>query len=807
MHARTLSLTIASILCFTIPAAGRPQQEPGPPGRRPPSTPEEAGAPPAPATGVNWNLLGPPPVGESAGPRLGTYAIHDAPGDRLVLFGGWNTQYLDDTWALALGGASPAWTRLATSGPRPAPRVWHGIVFDSARRRMLVIGGSDQAGGYLIDVWALDLAAATPEWTQLAPAGTPPAARECRGALYDPVRDRVLLFGGFGYPLHYNDTWALNLSGATPTWQQLFPTGSAPIPRRAMSLTYDPVGDRLLVFGGYDNVQFMHDLWSLRLSGAGSPAWSRITTLTATPPGRFGHTATYDPVRREVVVHGGYNGQYLEDMYVLSLSGTPGWTAVTPSPRPSRRDFHTVAYDPARTRMVLIGGNDGTQPSLGDLWALNTSSRVWSPLGVGANPPWPRKRLGTFAVHDEPGDRMVFFGGYDGTWLSDTWSLALGGTAPAWTPLATTGPRPSARVWHGQVFDPVRRRLLVIGGSDAAAQYLNDVWQLDLASPSAQWTPVIPQGRPPVPRECRGATYDPVRDRVLVFGGYSYPNHLNDIWALELSGVPTWRELSPAGRAPSPRRAMSLTYDPVEDRLLVFGGYDDNMFMNDLWALKLSRNEVWTQLHPVGPEPAGRYGHTANYDPVRHQLVVLGGYNGQYLGDWYALPLDHPLRWSTLESSGDVPGVRDFHSVIFDPARDQFVLYGGNDGLAIGDLWTLAFGGASSRAPGTGAGGAARNGLRASVTGVAHQFALEGFVPNPARSGFRVAFSLPDFSPARVELFDLAGRLVRSRSIEAPQPGRHEIQFDRADALPAGVYVLRLTQGARIMQARGAIVR
>lgn len=34
-------------------------------------------------------------------------------------------------------------------------------------------------------------------------------------------------------------------------------------------------------------------------------------------------------------------------------------------------------------------------------------------------------RLGTFAVHDPAGDRMVLFGGYNGAWLDDTWSLGL----------------------------------------------------------------------------------------------------------------------------------------------------------------------------------------------------------------------------------------------------------------------------------------------------------------------------------------------------------------------------------------------
>jgi hypothetical protein len=55
-------------------------------------------------------------------------------------------------------------------------------------------------------------------------------------------------------------------------------------------------------------------------------------------------------------------------------------------------------------------------------------------------------------------------------------------------------------------------------------------------------------------------------------------------------------------------------------------------------------------------------------------------------------------------------------------------------------------------------------------------------------------------------MFDLAGRLVRARSFEAPQPGRHTDDFGRAQGLRPGVYVLRLSQDRRTVSARGAVV-
>ena len=800
MFSRSAVLTIASLLCAANPARAFPGLVA--------DTGLDSAAVAAAPTPATWTRLG-PGASEVFDARLGTFAVYDPVGDRMVLFGGYSTHNLDDTWSLALGGASPAWSRLATTGSRPQARVWHGEVYDPVRRRMLVIDGRDPAGGYINDVWQLDLAAATPAWTPVVTQGTAPAARECRGALYDPVRDRVLMFGGFGYPDHFNDVWALDLAG-TPTWHRLTPTGTPPAPRRAMSLTYDPVGDRLIVIGGYDEVQFMNDVWALSLSG--TPAWQRLLPSGAVLPARFGHTASYDPARREIVVFGGYNGAFLGDMYVLSLTGTPAWSSVSPTPRPSTRDFHTVAFDPPRARLILIGGNRPPGGALGDLWALNPATRTWTDM-TPPQPAWPRNRLGTFAVHDPAGDRVTLFGGYDAGFLDDTWSLSTGGAEPAWTRLAASGPHPSLRVWHGEVFDPVRRRMLVIGGLEPTGGYLIDVWALDLAAPTPAWSPLAVQGTPPAARECRGALYDPVRDRVLLFGGFGYPDHFNDVWALDLAGTPTWSPLSPAGPPPAPRRAMSMTYDPEGDRVLVFGGYDEVEYMNDLWELDLSPQPRWHELHTIGTIPPPRYGHSAAYDPVRQQLFVYGGYNGLYLGDAYVLPLHPPYNWSPIVVTGSEPGLRDFHTVVFDPVRDRFLLYGGNFRGALGDLWALSFTGATpgARSPGQGAGGLGRPAgaerVDEAAGGRASSLALEGFVPNPARAGIQVAFTLPAASPARLEMFDLAGRLVRSRSFDAPQPGRHTADFGRTQELRPGVYVLRLTQDRRTVSARGAVVR
>ena len=80
-------------------------------------------------------------------------------------------------------------------------------------------------------------------------------------------------------------------------------------------------------------------------------------------------------------------------------------------------------------------------------------------------------------------------------------------------------------------------------------------------------------------------------------------------------------------------------------------------------------------------------------------------------------------------------------------------------------------------------------------------FALLGVGPNPTRGPLRIEFSLADRQPAMLELLDVAGRRVAAHEVGSWGPGRH--QLDLRGGLPAGVYLVRLTQGsqARVMKA------
>ncbi len=78
--------------------------------------------------------------------------------------------------------------------------------------------------------------------------------------------------------------------------------------------------------------------------------------------------------------------------------------------------------------------------------------------------------------------------------------------------------------------------------------------------------------------------------------------------------------------------------------------------------------------------------------------------------------------------------------------------------------------------------------------------------PNPVSDHLRVSFVLPTWEPASIELVDIAGRRAQFRKLDGFGPGSHSLELDSVRPLPAGVYFVRLRQGARVAGTRVTVV-
>lgn len=412
---------------------------------------------------AQWSALS--PSGTPPAPRVQPALAYDPASDRVVLFGG-GYSLPNETWQLTLSGP-PAWSLIAATTP-PEVRMNHQLLYDSALQRVLMAGGKDGGGnGTKVDVWALELLPSSwQQVTHIAPF------RHEHTAIYDSQRGRIVVFGGMTSQQARNDTWALT-PGPEPKWAQIETQGPLPPARMNHSAIYDPARDRMIVFGGYDGYSggYRSDVWVLTFGG--TPTWSQLA-LPGGPSARSWHTAVYDADGDRMWVLGGERRVgvmcgtdypenvtvYPGDAWTLSLGATPAWTQALGGVR-NLCSRQSAVFDVARHRIVVYGGErDSLACYTGHIVSYPNPTLAIPVTGPPAahdlvalgTPPPP---LATqVAAYDSHRDRMIIYGGYNSSGIvqGDAWALYLGGAT--WMPLSPAGSSPGPSIGHTTTYVP-----------------------------------------------------------------------------------------------------------------------------------------------------------------------------------------------------------------------------------------------------------------------------------------------------------------------------------------------------------------
>lgn len=745
----------------------------------------------------------------------------------------------------------PRWSALAASGTPPLGRFLASLIYDPIRDRLLLF-----AGWGMNDVWALTLSG-TPTWQQVATTGSPPPWRGGHSAIYDPIRDRMIVFGGYASAqpsgVAYDaDTWALSLQ--SNTWSTLTPSGAPPPAREGHGAIYDPDGDRMLVFAGHDAAGLRNDLWALSLGD--NLSWSEIQAGGPIPAPRSAFGAIYDPVRHLMWIQGGVNP---DEVWNLSLTGTPAWTAIATLDTLRGRSYPVDFYDPRRDRLVAFGGASYAQTS-----ALPLAGPYrWTQFLPPQPPLVPGPRSQHAVVYNSRLDRFMTFGGSYGSTDINMWSFVPGDTG-VWSPIPAPA---SPSGWStAAVYDSLGDRIILYDGVF--------VWTLSL-TPGSTWEQIDPDGL----RARVGASVilDPRRNRVILYGGYFIEPHISgytvsEVWSLSLDGTPSWTLL---GYGPEPRGSTGHTafYDPLRDRMVVMGGYSQNgnsfkyPYGPAVWASPLDSTLRWTILtSPIGPQPVSPPWAQMVYDPLRDRMLVFAD------STVWSRSVDDTGPWTLLDATGPRPVVSA--PVVFDPIRDQaLALFSAVPGAALDQAWAFSFGpplisllhatatfdqveiawhssGARGR-PATierreevgewaqiaslafdetgtlvvrdhGVSPGVRYAYRVGVLEDSGRLysdstwveipprptlALQGACPNPTVRAFNVVFSLPDAAPARLDVFDVRGGRISAREVGGLGPGTHTVDLAPERPLPPGVYLIRLGRAGQSFTARAVVIR
>jgi hypothetical protein len=205
-----------------------------------------------------------------------------------------------------------------------------------------------------------------------------------------------------------------------------------------------------------------------------------------------------------------------------------------------------MASDNVRQRIVLFGGYSAEEEyPVGDTWEWDGSD--WTERAV----PGPGPRHGAVMAYDENRRRMVLFGGsvdrYSQVIRNDTWEW----DGMTWTQRNPPPPLPLAQLGSAMAYDAARRRV-VLHNNRSLWEWDGSAWVTRASAPAMIQHTLV---------------FDASRQRLVALAGRD-SNYFSNGRAWEWDGT-SWVQ---GGTALSDRAEHASVYDPVRRRIVTFGG-------------------------------------------------------------------------------------------------------------------------------------------------------------------------------------------------------------------------------------------
>ena len=393
------------------------------------------------------------------------------------------------------------------------------------------------------------------------------------------------------------------------TWKLLpnpnYSQPQGPYVRAWTEMTWDPLRQEWVIFGGNGPDGYNNDIWSYNGATAN---WTVIAKQDfcpgnrgfSQPNGTDDSNFKYDPVNNLYWVFGAASGYRCLTYATLrtAAAGSQQATIVDPG----LPETSSSAYAGWRVRIGNI--DSGVRSYNGPSKTLTLNAPV-AVLGAGT----------TYQLYATTGAGTWYFNPVTKTWVGQN------------TPAGNTGPTPSGRIAAAVDYSVTDKAFVLFAGSLGSDR---TIWKLDVTT--KLWTnlPVPATGAPPHLREMLNSfVYDKRNDVFILFGGQCASDlrcpdgTLNgETWAYHLS-TNTWVNMNPPS-SPRARAQQVMAYDSDNAVVVLFGGVtQDSAINDDTWFYHYPSN-TWTRLFPT-TKPQARYLAQIAYDPLARRTVIFGG--------------------------------------------------------------------------------------------------------------------------------------------------------------------------------------
>ena len=238
----------------------------------------------------------------------------DAANNRLVLFGGGGANKKKFNSVHILDWKTKEWKELVPKGEKiPWERTYHSA--EVVGKYLVIFGGEVLTD--LDDLWVFDFQ--SQEWTEIAfeRGSTKPPGRRFHSSVMH--NEQLVIIGGcFGRYRSLNDVWTINLAPLIDhnqtenlIWKEHKLEGSAFLTR--WGHTSSMLKDKIYIFGG----RFSSDLNDLLVIDLEANNIKVVKKVFDPPTPRRRHCSSF--MGNSLLVFGGFNGEYYNDLYFLTL--------------------------------------------------------------------------------------------------------------------------------------------------------------------------------------------------------------------------------------------------------------------------------------------------------------------------------------------------------------------------------------------------------------------------------------------------------------------------------------------------------
>lgn len=468
----------------------------------------------------------------------------------------------------------------------------------------------------------------------------------------------IYLFGGTDRSRRLADLWvfrnALNLEPGLGKWELITPEPGMEKPSPRSGATSIVHNRKLYIWAGHDSrhAEYFNDLWAYSFD---ENIWTHIKAKGDLPVARTDHS--FVKVGEKFIVFGGFDGtRRWNDLHSFDLE-TFEWKKIEPSTEvlPSARFGHSACVDSSRGVMWVFGGWDGKNTH-DDLWSFSFHTLTWTKFepsaaaadaAITTNSPQERMKFPSMRGCSPSTSPMLTFYASTKTPVPPTVSASssasfFGKDSEAPQSQSSSGLPSSPISPSRRIPTPPLNALSPARRLGRALEFLKPSEGSAIQNWPGQSTKSPGNDCESNSRHARRHSFGScISSETVSYGACATPIHAmsNNNSTSKKARIYDDVKIPPFNhRPPPPHNRYRHTAVVYNDAMYIFGGVDKTQTRyNDLHRFDFN-TQVWEMIQCTGAIPSGRTFHVATV--INDSLIITGGYDGsQRLNDAYAIYL------------------------------------------------------------------------------------------------------------------------------------------------------------------------